>query len=188
MHPFRTFVCFRTDEVRAMKLLAVHPSGLMFTRVYLRLEPLGLELVAAAARRAGHEVRICDLQAESQATYSRMVDAWCPDAICFSGNYLANIPEIIDLAKAAKARLPHCFIFAGGHSISFTAEELIGHGEGAIDCILKGEGEASVAALLDAVADRDFRHVPGAVTADGHGPPPAFVANLDDLGPARDLL
>ncbi len=171
-----------------MKLLAVHPSGLMFTRVYLRLEPLGLELVAAAARRAGHEVRICDLQAETQASYFRMVDSWRPDAICFSGNYLANIPEIIDLSKAARARLPHCFIFAGGHSVSFTAEEILEHGEGAIDCVLKGEGEASIAALLDAVADRDFRHVPGAVTTDGYGPPPAFVEGLDNLAPARDLL
>ena len=171
-----------------MKLLAVHPSGLMFTRVYLRLEPLGLELVASAARRAGHEVRICDLQAEPHSTYFRLLDCWRPDAICFSGNYLANIPEIVDLAKLAKGRLPHCFIFAGGHSVSFTAEETIEHGGGAIDCVLKGEGEASVAALLDAVEDRDFRHVPGAVTHDGCGAAPAFVASLDDLVPARDLL
>jgi hypothetical protein len=40
-----------------MKVLAVHPSGLMYTRVFLRLEPLGLEYVAAVARDAGHEVR-----------------------------------------------------------------------------------------------------------------------------------
>ena len=171
-----------------MKLLAVHPSGLMFTRVYLRLEPLGLELVAAAARRAGHDVRICDLQAHPQANYFRLLDSWRPDAICFSGNYLANIPEIIDLAKAARARIPGCFIFAGGHSVSFTAGEILEHGEGAIDCILKGEGEASIVALLDAVGDRDFSHVPGAVTTDGEGAPPAFVASLNDLVPARDLL
>lgn len=176
------------NEVVLMKLLAVHPTGLMYTRVYLRLEPLGLELVAAAARRAGHDVRICDLQAHPQTSYFEALNSWRPDAICFSGNYLANIPEIIDLAKAAKARLPHCFIFAGGHSVSFTADEILEHGEGAIDCVLKGEGEASVAALLDAIADRDLRHVPGAVTTEGAGAPPAFVASLDDLAPARDLL
>lgn len=171
-----------------MKLLAVHPSGLMFTRVYLRLEPLGLELVAAAARRAGHQVRICDLQAHPQSRYFEFVECWQPDAICFSGNYLANIPEIIDLAKAVKARLPNCFVFAGGHSVSFTAEEILDHADGAIDCILKGEGEAAIAALLDAVADRDCHSVPGAVTTEGHGGPPAFVSSLDDLAPARDLL
>src|SRR5215469_4053227 len=171
-----------------MKLLAVHPSGLMYTRVYLRLEPLGLELVAAAAQRAGHEVRICDLQTEPEWRFIRELEEWRPDSVCFSGNYLANIPEIIDLAKITKASLPRCFVFAGGHSISFTAEEVLEHGGGAIDCVLKGEGEASVAVLLDAAPDRDFRRVPGAVTRDGSGPPPAFVASLDDLAPARDLV
>ena len=34
-----------------MKVLAVHPSGLMYTEVFLRLEPLGLELAAQALRR-----------------------------------------------------------------------------------------------------------------------------------------
>ncbi len=171
-----------------MKLLAVHPGGLMYTRVYLRLEPLGLELVAAAARRAGHDVRICDLQVEPAGHFLRSLDEWRPDSICFSGNYLANIPEIVDLAKAAKARLPGCFIFAGGHSISFVADEVLEHAEGAIDCILKGEGEASVATLLEAAPDRDFRHVSGAVTPEGPGRAPAFVTSLDDLTPARDLV
>ena len=45
-----------------MNVLLVHPSPLMYTKIYLRLEPLGLELVAAAARRAGHDVTLIDLQ------------------------------------------------------------------------------------------------------------------------------
>jgi hypothetical protein len=44
-----------------MKLLAVHPSCLMYSKIYLRLEPLGVELVAAASRRAGHEVRLINI-------------------------------------------------------------------------------------------------------------------------------
>ena len=47
-----------------MKILGVHPGPLMYTKIFLRLEPLGLELVAAAARAAGHEVRLIDLQVE----------------------------------------------------------------------------------------------------------------------------
>jgi hopanoid C-3 methylase HpnR len=173
-----------------MKLLAVHPSGLMYTKVFLRLEPLGLELIAAAARTAGHDVRIIDLQVERHRDYHRWIDQWQPDAVAFSCNYLANVPEIIDLAKETKAKLPRCFITVGGHSASFTAREILEHGAGAIDCILTGEGEASIATLLEAAPDggKALLQVPGAITLDGKGPPPRFVESLDDLRPARDLL
>ena len=173
-----------------MRLLAVHPGCLMYSKIYLRLEPLGLELVAAAARRAGHEVELIDLQVETEADYFRLLDRWQPDAVAFSLNYLANVPEVLDLAKATRERRPGCFIFAGGHSGSFTATELIRHGEGALDCVLRGEGEASIVLLLEAAGhDRSaLEQVPGAVTLDGEGPPPIFVQHLDDLLPARDLL
>src|SRR5437763_5918142 len=151
-----------------MKILGVHPGPLMYTRIFLRLEPLGLELVAAAARRAGHEVRLIDLQVESHRDFFRLVDAWRPDLIAFSCNYLANIPEIVDLAAAAKARLPDAFVCVGGHSASFTAAAILAHAEGAIDCVLKGEGEAGIVKLLAAVdAGADPATVPGAVTASG---------------------
>ena len=172
-----------------MRLLAVHPSGLMYTRVFLRLEPLGLESVAGTARDAGHDVRLIDLQVETHRDLMRMVRDWQPEALCFSGNYLANIPEIIDLSKAVKAALPACFVFVGGHSVSFTAHDLLRHAEGGIDCILRGEGEASVNALLEAVAQGgDLLAVPGVVTREGSGPPPRFVEQLDLVRPARDLL
>ncbi|MDR5824620.1 hopanoid C-3 methylase HpnR [Caballeronia sp. LZ043] len=172
-----------------MKVLAVHPSGLMYTRVFLRLEPLGLETVAAAVRRAGHDVRLIDLQVETHRDLDRLIRDWRPDALCFSGNYLANIPEIIDLARAVRDVLPGCFVFVGGHSASFTAADLLRHAQGAIDCVLKGEGEASVNALLHAFASgASLLDVPGAVTSEGAGPPPRFVDSLDDLLPARDLL
>src|ERR1700722_4812515 len=173
----------------AMKLLAVHPSGLMYTRVFLTLEPLGLELIAGAAREAGHDVRIVDLQVEKPRRLWREIDRWQPDAGCFGGNYLANVPEITDTAKAIKARLPGCFVFAGGHSASFVAADLLMHGAGAIDCVIKGEGEVSVPALLKAVRDGDdLMTVPGVVTASGEGPAPRFVESLDTIRPARDLL
>jgi magnesium-protoporphyrin IX monomethyl ester (oxidative) cyclase len=173
-----------------MKILFVHPGPLLYTNVFLRLEPLGLELVAAAARRLEHAVRLIDLQVESHADYHRIVAEWRPDLVAFSCNYLANVPEIVDLAKATKPVLPGCFVCVGGHSVSFTANAMLEHGGGAIDCVLKGEGEAGIVKLLEAVAgDRGaIAKVPGAVTMDGEGPPPAFVGSLDELRPARDLV
>src|SRR5213080_1768035 len=110
-----------------MKLLAVHPSCLMYSKIYLRLEPLGLELVAAAAREAGHSVRLIDLQCESHRNFFNLIRHWRPDVIAFSGNYLANVPEIIDLARATRALLPTAFISVGGHSVSFIPEEILAH-------------------------------------------------------------
>ena len=109
--------------------------------------------------------------------------------MCLGGNYLANVPEIIDTAKAIKSRRPDCFVFVGGHSASFVAADLLAHGAGAIDCVIKGEGETAVPLLLQAIQDgAALTTVPGAVSAAGEGPPPRFVESLDAIRPARDLL
>src|SRR6266851_3059002 len=142
-----------------MKVLCVHPSGLMYTEVYLRLEPLGLERVAGACRKAGHEVRLLDLQVFKHKHYQSVLRTWRPDAVAFSLNYLANIPEVVDLARLTRELLPDTLVFAGGHSASFTAREILAHADGAIDCVIKGEG-----------------------------PPPRMIESLDDTLPARDLV
>jgi hopanoid C-3 methylase HpnR len=161
----------------------------MYTKVFLRLEPLGLELVAQSLRQAGHEVRLIDLQVEDHQAYFRLLQRWRPNVVAISCNYLANVPEIVDLAKATKARFSEIFMCVGGHSASFTASAIIDHGAGAIDCVLRGEGEAAMPLLLATIeAGNDIGSVPGAVTAAGVGPPPRFVHSLDDLTPARDLL
>lgn len=172
-----------------MKLLCCHPSGLMYTEIYLRLEPLGVELVAQAARRAGHEVRILDLQVFSHKDYFKALDEWHPDAVCFGLNYLANIPEVIDLAKETKQRLPLCFFFVGGHSASFTAREILEHAQGAIDCVVRGEAEQTGSLLSAAMDDRKgIGMLPGVVTRGGEGPAPKMADDLDGLTPAHDLL
>src|SRR6266851_5799386 len=114
-----------------MKILGVHPGPLMYTKIFLRLEPLGLELVAASARACGHDVRLIDLQVESHDAFARLVAAWRPDVIAFSCNYLANVPEIVDLAKRAKTLAPRSVICVGGHSASFVAPAIVtADGEG----------------------------------------------------------
>jgi hopanoid C-3 methylase HpnR len=174
-----------------MKILAVHPSSLMYTKIFLRLEPLGIELIAAELQRAGHQVRLIDLQVERHEDYFRQLKVWQPDIVCFSCNYLANVPEVIDLARGTRSLSPETFVFVGGHSASFVANELLAHADGAIDCVLKGEGETSVARLVEAAAARDplgLIEVRGVITQAGSGPPPSFTRELGALLPARDLV
>jgi hopanoid C-3 methylase HpnR len=173
-----------------MNVLFVHPSPLMYSEIYLRLEPLGLELAAAAARRAGHAVKVIDLQVFRHQDFRRELDRWRPDAVGFSVNYLANVPEVIDLAIETRRLLPECFVFAGGHSASFTAGELLEHARGSIDCVVRGEAEETIPRLLEAARSsrRGLEALPGVVTLEGSGPRPAMVRSLDDLRPARELM
>jgi magnesium-protoporphyrin IX monomethyl ester (oxidative) cyclase len=170
-----------------MRVLLVHPSALMYSEIFLRLEPLGLERVATAALADGHDVHLIDLQVYSHADLERELMGFQPDAVGFSLNYLANVPEVVDLAKWIKRVRPGCVVFTGGHSVSFVAEQVLAHADGAIDIVLKGEGETGTPALLAALPDRAWAEVPGAVTADGAGRPPAMLHSLDDHLPARHL-
>jgi hopanoid C-3 methylase HpnR len=170
-----------------MRVLLVHPSPLLYSELYLRLEPLGLERVAAAVRAAGHEVRLLDLQVFDHAAYLRELAEWQPRAVGFSLNYLANVPEVIDLAKATRAQRPETFVFVGGHSASFIAAELLDHGAGAIDCVVRGEGEVVAPRVLEAIGDGGLERLPGVVTQRGAGPSPTLLENLDRHPPARDL-
>src|SRR5436309_2421592 len=95
-----------------MRVLLVHPSPLLFSEIYLRLEPLGLERVAAAVEAAGHEVRLLDLQVFRPPRYRELLASWRPEAIGFSLNYLANVPEVVELARTAKAMLPGCRVLS----------------------------------------------------------------------------
>ncbi len=171
-----------------MRVLMVHPSPLLFSEIYLRLEPLGLERVAAAAEAAGHDVRLLDLQVFPRRRFAQVVTDWEPDVIGFSLNYLANVPEVIDLARAAKALRPRCRVLVGGHSASFVAADLLAHAEGAIDCVARGEGEGVIPRVLEAFGGGPaLETLPGVVTREGAGPPPLLVAGLDDPMPARHL-
>ncbi len=170
-----------------MRVLLVHPSPLMYSEIYLRLEPLGLERVATALGAAGHDVRLLDLQIFRHRDYVHELDAFRPEAVGFSLNYLANVPEVLDLARETKRRLPRCFVFAGGHSGSFIAPEVLEHARGAVDCVVRGEGEAIAPRVLEALFDPKLETLPGVVTRHGAGPAPTLADDLDRFPPARHL-
>jgi len=159
----------------------------MYSELYLRLEPVGLERVAAAVRAAGHDVRLLDLQIFSHDDYRRALADFAPQAVGFSLNYLANAPEVIDLARETRRLAPDCFVMTGGHSGSFIAQELLEHADGAIDCVVRGEGEIIAPRVLEAARDPKLHTLPGVVTREGQGPAPTLLDDLDRFLPARDL-
>jgi magnesium-protoporphyrin IX monomethyl ester (oxidative) cyclase len=171
-----------------VRLLLVHPSPLLYSEIFLRLEPLGLERVAGAAREAGHEVRVVDLQVLPRAQLTKELATFRPEAVGVSLNYLANVPEALDISAEAKRAVPGCFVFLGGHSVSFIADDVLPQGRGTVDAIIRGEGETAAGPLLAAIRDGGLDTVPGIVTAQGRGPAPQTLHGIDFPRPARDLM
>ncbi|HTV48411.1 MAG TPA: hopanoid C-3 methylase HpnR [Phycisphaerae bacterium] len=168
-----------------MKVMLVHPSALLYSEVYLRLEPLGMECVASAVERAGHQVLLVDLQVFTHPELHSQIKRFQPDAVGFSVNYLANVPEVIDLAKLVHKTVPRAFVFCGGHSISFIADEVLEHGDGAINAIVMGEGELTVPRMLERIPNVDG--MAGVATPNAKGSRAETVADIDTIRPARHL-
>jgi magnesium-protoporphyrin IX monomethyl ester (oxidative) cyclase len=160
----------------------------MYSELFLRLEPLGLERVGGAVRDAGHEVRMLDLQTHKFPELAAEFDAFTPDAVGFGLNYLANVPEAIDIAKWMKAKAPRTYIFFGGHSVSFIGMHVLSQAEGALDAVIRGEGETGTPTLLEAFPDGGAAEAPGVMTLEGNGPAPKMLESIDRPLPARDLL
>src|SRR5438046_4256815 len=102
-----------------MKFLTVHPSCLMYSRIYLRLEPLGLELVAAAAERAGHSVRLIDLQCEPHRDFFCAVKEWRPDVIAQLADHRQPVKYDIGLPPPSTATVERGALYihkSGGRS------------------------------------------------------------------------
>ena len=173
-----------------MKVLGVHPGPLMYTKIFLRLEPLGLELVAAAVR-AGRPRGPADRSASREPPrLFRLVD----ELAAGRHRVFLQLPRqhprdrrpregrqraAAEHARSASAGIARRLSPAPSSSTA-TARSIA-------SCAAKAR--PAVPMLLAAIeAGGDLARVPGTVTAAGEGPPPGFVHSLDELLPARDLL
>ncbi len=71
------------------------------------------------------------------------------DIIGFSC-YIWNIEKTLHLISEIKINNPHIFIILGGPEVSYDAEEVLRKNSD-VDCVVKGEGEASFRALLERI-------------------------------------
>jgi len=158
-----------------MNVLLVHPSALRYAEPYLRLEPLGLECVAQSLARDGHIVHILDLQVGTHWELRKELNGFRPEAVGLSLNHLASVPEVIELAKLVKRRLPDAFVFIEGQAASLIADDVQAHGDSAVDSVVIGEAEDAVPALLASASN------PCSVVR------AAPIADISRVRPARDL-
>lgn len=108
-------------------------------------------LAASCADLPGLELQILELTVnELQDHLLSKLHCEQPDVVLFSC-YIWNTELTLKLASDLKQLLPGTFIVLGGPEVSFGAFDLMVR-NGAVDCIVRGEGEQTCRELLQAVS------------------------------------
>ena len=156
---------------------------------FFRVEPLGLEYVASAARARGFRCGIIDER------FHRWRRAWLPRArvpvVGISCMHALEYERVLDLARAIRRVSPRTFIVVGGHAAAAWPGPLEC---GEIDAVCVDDGEVVFPALLEALSKgREPGDVPGLRLRAGatwaSTPAPTERPELDAVpAPARDLV
>ena len=108
-----------------------------------------------------------------------------PDVVAFP-LYLWNRQQVLALTKQLRQCQPTIFLLAGGPEASADTERVLA--EGALDAIIRGEGEDAFATLMIVLAEgKSIQSLPGVCTTENPHPTAAYCENLD-LIPSPYLL
>ncbi len=171
-----------------MRVLLVHPSALMYSEIFLRLEPLGLERVASAA--AGRWSR-CPAGRPAGLPRRQSCGASSPSSGPTPSASASTTWPMCRRSWTWPSGSRYYFPVAWSSSAatacrSSPSKSSATRTEPSTSCS-RAKGETGAPALLAALPDRALAEVPGAVTADGPGRPPKMLHSLDDHLPARHL-
>jgi radical SAM superfamily enzyme YgiQ (UPF0313 family) len=139
-------------------------------------EPLGLEYIAAALEREGHEVLLLDLRFDRRDV-RRVVRDWQPRLAAISCVHILDVPAAGALAASIKGA-GNVTVIAGGHAVSAYPAALAGL---PIDAVALGEGERTLPAVARALGGGGgLDGVPGLLLPSNDG---SFAATSPALPP-----
>src|SRR5512144_2379462 len=156
---------------------------------FFRVEPLGLEYVAAALRARGHQPSVVDLRFGDSA--ARWVRRTRPALVGISCMHALEYDRVLETARAIRRASPDAPILVGGHAAAAYPSPLQSP---EVDAICVDAGEEVVPAVADALASgRGLTDVPALLVRNGDAwtatRPFEDRTGLDAVPlPARDLV
>src|SRR5262245_54549730 len=155
---------------------------------FFRVEPLGLEYVAAALLAKGHDTTVVDLRFTKLEKWIKSVR---PGVIGITCMHTLEYDEVVNCARTVRRLAPDAFIVVGGHTAAAYPDPL--H-DPAIDAVVVDDGEMVTVELVEALEKRRaLTEVPGLMvrTKDGfvRSPQVEDRITLDQVPlPARHLI
>ena len=157
---------------------------------FFRIEPLGMEYIAAALEAAGHRVALADLRF-SQPLASVM-QRTRPELVGIAAMHALESDEVVELARQVRRLSPDVPIVIGGHTAAAYPEPFISPD---ISAVVLDDGERALPVLCDALSRRQpLSTVPGLALPDG---PDGLVRTAGERGtlaldevplPSRNLV
>jgi radical SAM superfamily enzyme YgiQ (UPF0313 family) len=175
--------------MRVLLVRPVSPNDRFGLGPFFRVEPLGLEYVAAALRAHGHHVDLVDLR--FGPSLKSALQRARPAVVGIACIHTVDTDSTLAVAAAVKAHDPRIFVLLGGHAAAVHPTPLF---RASVDAIALGDGEHSVPLLVDALAAGERpSSLEGFVSRDPAGnfcsTPEAARVSLDEVPlPARDLV
>jgi radical SAM superfamily enzyme YgiQ (UPF0313 family) len=156
---------------------------------FFRVEPLGLEYVAAALRERGHEPTLVDLR------FSVWIPSWIrrarPRVVGISCMHALEYDQALAAARVVRRASPDAFILVGGHAAAAYSTPLERE---EVDAVCVDDGDEVLPALVEALeAGRPLSQVPALRLRTPEGwistAPLPERTGLDRVPlPARDLV
>jgi hopanoid C-3 methylase len=114
---------------------------------FFRIEPLGMEYIAAALEARGHRVTIADLR------FSRPLDAQIrsvrPDVVGIAAMHALETDEVTALARRVRTLAPGVPVIVGGHTAAAYPEPFLVE---EVDAVVLDDGERAFPDVCDAIA------------------------------------
>lgn len=140
-----------------MRVLLIQPPENKFSIAPGRLEPLGLEVLAACI--PNHEVQIIDLRVDSFSELNRQLTLFSPDVVGISVNNTIHVIEARALLRHIREKHPRAITVVGGHHPTMIPQDF--HLP-TVDFIFLGWAEKSFPAFLESLKKgKDFNGVEG---------------------------
>lgn len=178
--------------MRVLLVRPICPNERFGLGPFFRVEPLGMEYVAAALLRNGHEVKLADLRFSE--SLPRLLQRFRPRLVGIASQHTVDTRAAAETARAVKQYDSGIFTLLGGHAAAAYPGPVQTE---SVDAISLEDGEATVPAVVDALErGGDLASVPGLRVRNGPGcddfvqtPGSDALIGLDDVPlPARQLV
>jgi radical SAM superfamily enzyme YgiQ (UPF0313 family) len=132
---------------------------------FFRIEPLGMEYIAAALESRGHRVVLADLRFSRPVEYH--LRTLRPDLVGIAAMHALETDEVIALAKRVHQIVPEVPIIVGGHTAAACPEPFLTED---VTALIVDDGELALPRVCEAIeAKRPLNTVPGLALRNGDG-------------------